>query len=242
MVDILQIVSAIAGFGPSLFLLYFTMRDYTYPRVKQPFFDDSKIFKFFALGIVLGMVIFALEQLGGSSSTETVILVVTLFAIFEEAMKLVILNYPKFQRKVDTAFCGLSMGLGIAMTFTFASVYSTLLSITNPGPTEIIGYSLIGLQFVFLHGSTTTLIGIGVARGDVRGYFVEALLVHIGYSLLMVLFFEFASILPLSVFGIAAASALVVYEYVKIHKTSLPVLIQDAKKLMASTPAKTKRA
>ncbi len=239
MVDILQIASAIVGFGPPLFLLYYTMKDYTYPRVKEPFFDDSKIFKFFALGIVLGMVIFALEQWGSFSNTrETVIVIVVIFAILEESMKLVILNFPRFQRKVDTAFCGLSMGLGIAMTFTFASVYASLLGADNPGPTEIIGYSLIGLQFVFLHGSTTALIGIGVVRGDVKGYFVEALLVHMGYGLLMVLFFEFGS--PLDVFGLGAASALVVYEYVKVHRTSLPVLIQDAKRLSLkkSTPAK----
>jgi hypothetical protein len=241
MVDILQIVSAIVGFGPPLFLLYYTMRDYTYPRVKEPFFDDSKIFKFFALGIVLGMVIFALEQWGSFSNTgETVILMVVIFAILEESMKLVILNFPRFQRRVETAFCGLSMGLGIAMTFTFASVYASLLAIHDPGPgpTEMIGYSLIGLQFVFLHGSTTTLIGIGVVRGDVKGYFVEALLVHMGYGLLMVLFFEFGS--PWDVFGLGAASALVVYEYAKVHRTSLPVLIQDAKRLSLkkSTPAK----
>jgi hypothetical protein len=239
MVDILQIVSAIAGFGPSLFLLYYTVKDYTFPHVKQPFFDDSRIFKFFALGIVIGMVYFALEEWGGSlTSSDSIILLVVLFAILEEAVKLVILNYPKFQRKVDTAFIGLALGLGIAMTFTFATVYSTLLDVEDPGAFEMIAFSFLGLQFVLLHGSTTTLIGIGVVRGDVKGYFVEALLIHIGYSLLMIPFFNLGE--PWNYMGLAGASAIVVYAYIKIHRLSLPALIKDAKRLALkkSTPAK----
>lgn len=240
MVNILQIVSAIAGFAPPLFLLYYTMKDYTYPRVKEPFFDDSKIFKFFALGIALGMVIFALEEWGGTlTSSDSIILLVVLFAILEEAMKLVILNFPRFQRKVDTAFIGLALGLGIAMTFTFATVYSTLLDVDDPGPFEMIAFSLLGLQSVFLHGSTTTLIGIGVVRGDVKGYFVEALLIHVGYSLLMIPFFNLGE--PWNVMGLGAASAIVVYEYVKVHRLSLPALIKDAKRLALKKSTPTKR-
>ena len=230
MVDTLQIVSAIAGFAPPLALLYYTMKDYTFPRVKEPFFDDSKIFKFFALGIVLGMLIFAFEEWGRAGSGDAVIVVVVLFAIMEEAMKLVILNFPRFQRKVDTAFCGLALGMGIAMTFTFATVYTSLLGVDNPGPVEMLAYSLLGLQFVFLHGSTTTLIGIGVVRTDVKGYFVEALLIHLGYSLLMILFFN--TELPLNILGLGGATAIVVYGYHKIHTLSLPALVKDAKRLM----------
>jgi hypothetical protein len=239
MVDILQIVSGIAGFAPPLFLLYYTMKDYTFPRVKEPFFDDSRIFKFFALGIALGMVIFALEEWGGYVATgDAIILMVVLFAVLEEAIKLVILNFPRFQRRIDTAFYGLALGLGIAMTFTFASVYVSLLDAKDPGALEMIAYSLLGLQFVFLHGSTTTLIGIGVVRGDVKGYFVEALLIHIGYSLMMIPFFNMGE--PWNVMGLAGASAIVVYEYVKVHRLSLPALVKDAKRLALkkSTPAK----
>lgn len=241
MVDTLQIVSAIAGFAPPLFLLYYTMKDYTYPRVKEPFFDDSKIFKFFALGIVLGMIIFAFEEWGRVAlSGDTVIIFVVLFAVMEEAMKLVILNFPRFQKKVDTAFYGLGLGLGIAMTLTFATIYSSLLDVTNPGPLEMVVFSLLGLQLVLLHGSTTTLIGIGVVRGDVKGYFVEALLMHLGYSLLMILYNPDVPVI-LSALGLAGASAIVVYGYHKIHTLSLPTLVKDAKRMMpkkSTTPTR----
>ncbi len=233
MVDLLQIVSAIVGFGPPLFLLYYTVRDYTFPRVKEPFFDDSRIFKFFALGIVIGMVYFALEEWGGTlTSTDSIILLVVLFAILEEAIKLVILNYPKFQRKVDTAFIGLALGLGIAMTFTFATVYSTLLDVEDPGAFEMVAYSLLGLQFVLLHGSTTATIGVGVARGEAKGYFMDAFLIHVGFGLFYESFFVVELIPPpLNLLGLVGASAIVVYAYAKVHRELLPRLIRDAKRL-----------
>jgi RsiW-degrading membrane proteinase PrsW (M82 family) len=228
MVDLLQITSAIAGFGPSIALLYYTMSRYTFPKVKEPFFDDSKIFKFFALGIALGMIIFAFESWGRPTG-ETLVALVVMYAVMEELMKLVILNFPRFQRKVDTAFYGLALGLGIATTYTFASVYVSLLDLEDPGLFEMVAYSLLGLQFVLLHGSTTTMIGVGVVRRDLKGYFSEALLVHLGYNLLMIPFFT--EVEPWNLMGLGAASALVAYAYYRIHTQSLPALIRDAKRL-----------
>ena len=229
----LQITAGIAGFAPSMALLYYTLRDYTYPKVEKPFFDDRKVFAFFALGIVLGMVLYAVESYGrGASSSETLVAVVIVFAAFEELLKLIILNFPRFQRKVDTAFYGLSMGLGIAATFTFASVYVSLLDLESPGALEMVVYSLIGVQFVLLHGATTPMIGIGVARGQVRGYFTQALLLHISYSLLMIPFFV-ASEFLLQLAGAVLASAVVIYGYIRMHTLLLPVLIKDAKRWTA---------
>jgi len=225
---LLQITSAIAGFGPSIALLYYTMSSYTFPKVKEPFFDDSKIFKFFALGIALGMMIFAFESWGRPTG-ETLVALVVMYAVMEELMKLVILNFPRFQRKIDTAFYGLALGLGIATTYTFASVYVSLLDLEDPGLFEMVAYSLLGLQFVLLHGSTTTMIGVGVVRRDLKGYFSEALLVHLGYNLLMIPFFT--EVEPWNLMGLGAASALVAYAYYRIHTQSLPALIRDAKRL-----------
>jgi len=229
MVDVAQVVSGVAGFAPALALLFYTLRNYTYPRVDKPYFDDRKIFAFFALGIVLGMIMFAFEVYGQSASAEeTLIALVLGFALMEELLKLVILNFPRFQRKVDTAFYGLSMGLGISSTFTFATVYSSLLGLEDPGALEMAAWSLFGLQFVLMHGSTTALIGIGVARGKVKPYFSEAVLIHLGYGLLMIPFFDPHP--PFDIIGLAAATAVVVYGYQKVHRLSLPVLVADAKK------------
>ena len=233
MADTIMIVSAIAGFAPSMGLMFYTLRDYTFPRVEKPFFDDRKIFAFFALGIVLGMVLFAFEEWGRTaSSVETMLALIVGFALMEESLKLMILNFPKFQRKIDTAFYGLSFGLGLSATFTFATVYASAISLEAPSAVDMTAFALLGVQFVLLHGATTTFIGIGVARGEVKPYFAEAVLIHIGYNLFMVPFFMYDVFEPpFNLIGLGAAYVVVIYGYYKVHNLSLPVLIQDAKKL-----------
>ncbi len=235
MADLLGIVSGIAAFGPAMALMFYTLKDYTYPAVEKPFFEDRKLFAFFAFGIVIGMVLFAFEAWGQTaSSMNTLLVLIVGFGLMESLLKLIVLNLKRFQRKVDTAFYGLSFGLGISATYTFATIYVSALALESVQVTDMIAYSLLGLQLVLLHGSTTALIGIGVARGDVKGYFSEALLIHIGYNLLMVPFFMYEIVTPpLNLVGLAAASAVVIYGYTKVHRLSLPVLVQDAKRLMA---------
>ncbi len=243
MADLLTVVSAAAGFAPALALLFLTLRKYTYPAVEKPFFDDKKLFAFFALGIVLGMVLFAFEAWGQTaSSSETLILLILGFAAMECLMKLVILNFPRFQRKVDTAFYGVSMGLGISSTYTFATIYVSALSLETVTAVDMIGFSLLGLQLVLLHGATTAFIGIGVARGEVKPYLAEAMLVHIAYNLFMVPFFMYEVVEPpLNLLGLGVASAVVVYAYAKVYRLSLPVLIQDSLKGYVKKARKVKK-
>jgi hypothetical protein len=233
MVDLLQIASAAAGFAPAMALMYYTLRDYTYPKVEKPFFDDRKLFAFFALGVVLGMVLFAFESWGGLiAGAETILFLIMGFALMEELMKLVILNFPRFQRKIDTAFYGLSMGLGIAATFTFATVYVFMDGLSDPQPVDFVAVLFLGVLFVLLHGSTTATIGVGVARGDTKTYFVNAFLIHVGFGLLYESFFVVELIAPpFNLLGLIGASAIVVYGYTKVHRELLPRLIRDAKRL-----------
>lgn len=235
MVDFLQLASAAAGFAPAMLLMYYTLRSYTFPRVEKPFFDDRKLFAFFALGVVLGMVLFAFESWGETiAGVETVLALVIGFALMEELMKLVILNFPRFQKKIDTAFYALALGLGIGSTVTFANVYIFLLDVESVGPAEVGIVAFLGVLFVLMHGSTTTIIGIGVARGDVKGYFPEALLIHVLFGLLYESFFAIDIIPPpANVLGLGGATAVVVYAYAKIHRTSIPALVKDANRLAA---------
>ncbi len=223
-------------------LMFYTLRNYTFPRVKEPFFDDRKIFAFFALGIVVGMILFAFEEWGRTASTtETILVLIVGFALMEESLKLVILNYPKFQRKIDTAFYGLAFGLGISATFTFATVYASALGVEDLSAVDMAAYALLGLQFVLLHGATTAFIGIGVARGDIKPYFSEAVLIHVGYNLFMVPFFMYDVVEPpLNLIGLGAAYIVVIYGYYKVHNLSIPVLLEDAKRLSKAPRKKRK--
>jgi len=233
MVDWIQLASAIAGFAPAMALLYYTLKDYTFPKAEKPFFDDRKLFAFFALGVVLGMVLFAFESWGGlMAGTETVLALILGFALMEELMKFVILNFPRFQRKIDTAFYGLSMGLGIASTFTFATIYLFITDLSDPQPVDFAAVSFLGILFVLLHGSTTATIGVGVARGDAKAYFLDAFLIHVGFGLLYESFFVVELIpYPVNLLGLVGASAIVVYGYAKVHRQLLPNLVRDAKRI-----------
>ena len=146
-------------------------------------------------------------------------------------LKLVVLNLPRFQRKIDTAFYGLAIGLGIASTYTFATVYASAIAVETVTAVDMIAFSLLGVQLVLLHGATTAIIGIGVARGQVNPYLAEAMLVHMAYNILMVPFFMYEIVTPpLNYLGLVAASVVVIYAYVKVYRLSLPVLVQDALK------------
>src|SRR4030066_310998 len=143
-------------------------------------------------------------------------------------------NFPRFQKKIDTAFYALALGLGIGSTVTFANVYIFLLDVESVGPAEVGIVAFLGVLFVLMHGSTTTIIGIGVARGDVKGYFPEALLIHVLFGLLYESFFAIDIIPPpANALGLGGATAVVVYAYAKIHRTSIPALVKDANRLAA---------
>jgi len=235
MADIIQVLSLVIGAGPALGLMYFTLKDYTFPAVEKPFFNDKKVFLFFAIGIIVGVIVFGFEDWGTRSATpETAIGLILGFAIMEELMKFVVLNFPRFQRKVDTAFCGVGFGLGIAATFSFATVYVFFLDVGNVQIAEVVAGSLLGFMFVLLHGSTTGLIGTGIARGEAQMYFIEALLIHIGFAFFYQSFFAVDIVpFPVNLAGLVVAAAIVVWAYHRLHSIALPNLISDAKRLYA---------
>ena len=50
-------LAMVLGIGPALILMYVILRNYTYPRVEQPFFSDPAFFGLFMVGLVIGSVV-----------------------------------------------------------------------------------------------------------------------------------------------------------------------------------------
>jgi hypothetical protein len=219
--DWLMMLAAALGVGPALALMFWTLKEYTYPKVERPFFDDRKLFLMLAVGMVIGVVVFSVQ----SYFSMEFVLFALMFAVLEELIKMVILNMPRFQRKLDTAFYGYSLGLGIGSTMAFGAVFLTLSVVDDVGAAGWLVVLVIAMQFVLLHASTGALIGTGAARGEIWGYFAQAGLVHIGYNLLMVPFFmgEWWGYVT---FGIA--TLLVAYYYLQVHRYLLPAVVKDA--------------
>lgn len=234
MVNDTMLIAGAIGIAPALFLMYYSLKNYTYPLVQKPFFDDRKLFLMLAIGMVVGVLMFAIQNMFDIAF----ILFALLFAVIEELVKLVVLNIPRFQKKLDTAFYGYSFGLGIGSTMAFGAVFATMASFNSAGTAltvfDVIVLGLIAIQFNLLNGATGATIGIGVARGLPFGYFSQATIVHLAFNLIMIGFFSMQS--PLNYVAFAAATAVVTYYYYVIHFRTVPkFVVSELKKFESRT-------
>jgi hypothetical protein len=209
------------GFAPAVVLMYYTLKDYTYPAVEKPFFDDRKVFGIFAVGLVIGTIIYAVQTWFSMAFIVTALV----FAVLEELVKLVILNLPRFQGKLDTSFYGTSLGLGIGATMGFGAAYITVGQIGDLTLTSWAILIVIAVQFVLLHGANGMVIGIGVASKDPWPYFAQAVLVHLAYNMLMIPFFSGDELLGYPLFILA--TIILVLSYWQSWKRFLPGLVRS---------------
>jgi len=213
-------IAGALGFGPAVILMYYTLKDYTYPAVEKPFFEDRKAFGIFAVGLVIGTIIYSIQ----TWFSMTLLLVALIFAVLEELVKLVILNFPRFQGKLDTSFYGITLGLGIGATMGFGAVYITIGQLGDLTASAWAVLIVIAAQFVLLHGANGMLIGIGVARKMPWPYFAQAVLVHLAYNMLMIPFFTGDELLGYPLFILA--TIILVLSYYQAWKRFLPDLIR----------------
>jgi len=238
MVELTDIVLAVASFGPAMALMFYTLRNYTYPKVEQPFFDDRKVFALMTFGIVLGMIFFFIDSVMRSSVTaETIILIALAIPLLQGFIKLAILNWPKFQRKVDTGFYGLALGMGIAATYAFAQMEYAIRDPSFVGMESVDALTLVltvmlGVQVVFIQGSTTAMIGVGCARGEQWAYFANSMVYALIYSFMLygsaILaepLGEWATILILLAIWVVC-----IHAFWRVYKIDYPLLIEDAKR------------
>lgn len=240
MVSISDILLACTSFAPAVLLMYLTLKDYTAPKVEKPFFDDRRVFMFFAIGIVIGMIFFFVDSaVGYSIDMLTIVLIPVAVSTFQGLTKLMILNWPKLQRKVDTAFYALALGLGISATYSFSRMF---IIANNPGVAGLGGadiftllfIGMMGVQIVLIQGSTTAMIGVGCARGTPWSYFAYSMMYALGYSLLL-----YGSAIAADQAGdvagvgvLMAAWLVCVYSYWHVYVIDFPNLIDDAKRGM----------
>lgn len=231
MVEVRDILLAVASFGPMVLLLYFTLKNYTFPKVEKPFFDDRKVFAFMTIGIVLGTVFFFVDSaIGGFYDISMVLLLAIFIPLLQSFIKLAILNWPKLQRKVDTSFYGLALGLGIAATYSFSKMYEALLGTYDLS--SLLLAVMLGVQIVLIQGSTTAMIGVGCSRGMPWTYFAYSMMFALVYSFLMYGSGPAAEYLgsAVAVAMILAAWPVVIYAYWHVYRIDLPNLIDDAKR------------
>ncbi len=180
-------IAGAIGFAPAILLMFYTLKNYTYPAVERPFFDDRKVFFMFTVGIMFGVVLASLNYLFVSGDAISLIVFALLFALLEEMAKFVILNMRRFLQKLDTTFYGVTLGLGMGSTTGFGAAFFALTALKGQaGVLDYVFLILLATQLVLLHGATTTTIAIGSARGNPWPFLIQAIMIHLAVNLLMV--------------------------------------------------------
>ncbi len=186
--DNLMMLAGAIGFTPALILLFFTLKDYTYPAVEKPYFDDRKVFIMLSFGMIAGSIFFLVESVFGSASVLYLVLVVLL----EEMLKFIVFNSRKYSGRVDTTFYAFSFGLGAGAIITFGNIYLALSSAVASGTFTLGGvllFTVYGFMIAFLWGSTSAIIGLGALKKEPVHYTLLAIMIHLFYSIVLVPFY-----------------------------------------------------
>jgi hypothetical protein len=181
-------LSSVIGFVPAILILYILLRRY------EGFFKEKYIFLSFAVGLILGMIITVFHLVSDdfilSHLDLSLLVFVLLFALFEEAAKLVILNMPRLQLKYDTVYYGAGLGLGVGSMAIVAISFKVFMDDPNAfgNLLTITGLVVLSFNFSLLHSATGVMIGYGCAKKEVVHFFSRAFLFHAVYNLLLLPF------------------------------------------------------
>ena len=220
-------IAGAIGFAPAILLMFYTLKNYTYPVAERPFFDDRKVFFMFAVGIMIGVVLASINYLFVSGDAGSLLIYAVLFALVEEMAKFVILNMRRFLQKLDTTFYGVTLGLGIGSTTGFGAAFFALTQLNGQaGPLDYVFLVLLATQLVLLHGATATTIAIGSARGNPWPFLIQAILVHLAVNLLMVPYYLGES--PLGYISFALALGFLAFYYRHVYGTMIPDVVSEA--------------
>ena len=180
-------IAAIMAFAPTLILMYLILRNYTYPKVEQPFFSDPTLFKLFTLGLGMGVIFFAFTTYLNWRSMVPMILI----AVIECLALVVVLNLKRFHGKSDSVFYGYGLGLGMGCSMAFGMIYflGTAIVGLEEGAIDLAGFIwlfILAASHVFLISAVGTTVGEGVARLKPMEYALQAVLVAVVFNLVLV--------------------------------------------------------
>ncbi len=168
--SILPQASLFLGIIPALFLLFLGLKGF------DGYYKDKIVFLSFIIGIILGVISAAMEIL----SLSLGILIIVLFPILEQILKLIILNISRLQKQKSTVIYGLSLGLGFGSVFTPISI---ILANFETDSIIIIASVIIGsFGIILLQAGTGIILGYGVFTGKILKYFLLTIIIHIPFT------------------------------------------------------------
>ncbi len=178
--DLVFGLAMILGIGPALALMYLVVREYTYPRVEQPFFSDPAFFGLFIVGLVIGSVLFlALTTFKFASNP----IYMVLFAAVEMMAMLIVMNLKRFRGKSDSVFYGYALGLGMSSGIA-TGICFVLASTAEYLDASSVTMIVISVSLAMILGACGTNIGEGIARNLPVQYLLQGLIPLVAFNLL----------------------------------------------------------
>ena len=171
-------IGAIIAFVPTLSLMYFILRKYTYPAVERPFFSDPTFFILFSIGLVTGTILLA-----AYSYLMGTLMYVIFFSIIECLILVVMMNLKRYRGKSDSVFYGLGLGLGAGCSMDYGMVYLVGQSSEYLGNSiDFAGYiilAVLGVTLLMQYTAIGTIIGEGIARHRPMEFMVKAMIINV---------------------------------------------------------------
>ena len=184
--DMIFGLAMVLGIGPALILMYLGVRNYTYPRVEQPFFSDPRFFMLLVVGMIAGSVLFfALRVLG----LATNVVYMVLMAVIEVMAMVVVMNLKRFRGQSDSIFYGYALGLGMSCGLSTGIVFVVASTIETIDASVAV-IVLMSVSFSLMLGAIGTTVGEGIARHRVMEFALQAAILAIIFNILLWVLFQ----------------------------------------------------
>ena len=228
-------LAALIGLGSALVLMYAVLRNYTYPKIEEPFFSDPTLFKIFTVGLFEGTLLFVLYTYLWQFFTVVGLgfVVAILFGAIIEFAKVVTLNLKRFSGISDTIFYGFGLGLGLGAAMAFGMVYYWLKGELDV--TSTIMVVMLALQYLLLGAANGVVVGEGVARRKPMEFTLQAVLYSAAFHLIIIPFYMETDVIWIKYVALIAASALAVFIFYRAIYRRLPKVVDDVLKMNGKT-------
>lgn len=193
MQPLINFLGSIICFIPAIAILYYILDK------NEDCFEEKKIFLSLLIGFFLGLIAAIMEMFGFFTLKPNIIykdnikyviysnyLIMSIFviALFQNALKSLVLSWKRFRQRTDTAFYGASLGLGFGALYSFIS-FSVFFQNFNDYRAFISAiFFIIGI--LFLHCSFGIILGYGSYREKIFSYYIFAVILQI---ILNIIFF-----------------------------------------------------
>ena len=223
-------VAMVIGIAPALALMFLGVRNYTYPKVEQPFFSDPTFFSMFVVGLVAGAILsFVMWGMGLLGNVVAMVI----FALIEAMVMVVVMNLKRFRGKSDSVFYGYSVGLGLSSGMASGLCFYFLNLVESYDVQSIVFMVALSVSMAFVFGASGTTVGEGIARHRVMEFALQAMIPLIIYNIILTVLLQGGEMGGMVAYYVCAVVALVfgAVLYYRTMMLRLPQIVKEVLKM-----------